>query len=308
MSHFSFVRQDNPFFEMAHAGKRLTHIALQSVLTFAFIFISFILGGIAISAVLNRFSPDGLSTLSDTPTLQGIGFAAELIFTFGLLILLIAAWVSGFEKRSFATLGLQPHSVIQKYARGLLIGLLMFAASVGINSVLGYMQFEAGLPTRQGVAALGGVLFALTGWLVQGAAEEILSRGWLMQVIGARYRPSIGVIVSSAVFTVLHSLNPNLSVVAIMNLFLFGLFAALFTLREGSLWGISAVHSAWNWAQGNVFGLEVSGTNTLGGMLFNLQEVGPDLVTGGAFGPEGGLAVTVVLIASIVVIVLKRKS
>jgi hypothetical protein len=293
---------------MARSGKRLTHIALQSILTFAFTFVSFILGGLAISAVMNRFLPSDLSTLSDMPTLQGIGFAAELILIFGSLILFVAAWVSGFEKRSFATLGLQPHGVIQKYARGLLVGLLMFAASVGINSVLGYMQFEVGLPTRQGVAALGGVLFALAGWLVQGAAEEILSRGWLMQVIGARYRPSIGVIVSSAVFTVLHALNPNLSVIAIMNLFLFGLFAALFTLREGSLWGISAAHSAWNWAQGNVFGLEVSGTNTLGGMLFNLQEVGPDLVTGGSFGPEGGLAVTIVLIASIVVIVLKRKS
>ena len=66
-------------------------------------------------------------------------------------------------------------------------------------------------------------------------------------------------------------------------------------LLESQLFGI---HAAWNWAQANLFGFEVSGLPPAGGMLFDLMEVGPDVVTGGPFGPEGGLAVTIVLIVS----------
>lgn len=73
----------------------------------------------------------------------------------------------------------------------------------------------------------------------------------------------------------------------------------VYTMREGSLWGISALHSVWNWVQGNFFGFEVSGTNASGGTLLNLLATGKDWLTGGAFGPEGGLAVTIVLVAGI---------
>jgi membrane protease YdiL (CAAX protease family) len=136
------------------------------------------------------------------------------------------------------------------------------------------------------------------GWTVQGPAEEILSRGWLLPVIGARHKPLAGILISSAVFAIYHSLNPNIDPVAFLNLFLFGLFTAFYVLYEGSLWGVFGLHAAWNWAQGNLFGLEVSGMPAAGGTLFNLMEVGPDLITGGPFGPEGGLAVTLVLIVS----------
>jgi membrane protease YdiL (CAAX protease family) len=145
---------------------------------------------------------------------------------------------------------------------------------------------------------LAGVLLVFLGWIVQGSAEEALARGWLLPVIGARYKPLAGIIISSIIFAIYHSLNPNVNPIAFLNLFLFGAFTALYALYEGGLWGVFGIHAAWNWAQGNLFGFEVSGLPPAGGMLFNLMEAGPDVVTGGPFGPEGGLAVTIILIVS----------
>jgi membrane protease YdiL (CAAX protease family) len=151
------------------------------------------------------------------------------------------------------------------------------------------------------------VLIALLGWAVQGPAEELVCRGWMLPVIAARYRLWTGVLVSAVFFAVLHAINPNLTPIAGLNLVLYGLFAALYVLREGSLWGISAQHAAWNFAQGNLFGFEVSGIAPAGGMLLNMMETGPDEVTGGAFGPEGGLAITAVLVIGIVVLLAGRR-
>jgi hypothetical protein len=66
---------------------------------------------------------------------------------------------------------------------------------------------------------------------------------------------------------------------------------------------VFAIHSFWNWAQGNVLGLEVSGSFIGGTTLINLKEVGPDWLTGGLFGPEGGLAVTLVLITGCLAVI-----
>ncbi len=89
---------------------------------------------------------------------------------------------------------------------------------------------------------------------------------------------------------------------ALLNLVLMGIFMGLYAMREGSIWGISALHSAWNWVQGNFFGFEVSGNSARGGTLINLTETGPDWFTGGTFGPEGGLVVTIFLMIGILVI------
>jgi hypothetical protein len=178
----------------------------------------------------------------------------------------------------------------------------MFAVSVGLPAGVGFIAVEGESAQPQGMAALGGVLLVFLGWTVQGPAEEALTRGWLLPVIGARHKPLWGVIVSAVVFAVYHLLNPNVSPIAFLNLFLFGIFTALYVLYEGGLWGVFGIHAAWNWAQGNLFGLEVSGTPPAGGTLFDLMETGPDVVTGGPFGPEGGLAVTFVLMISSAVI------
>jgi hypothetical protein len=143
-------------------------------------------------------------------------------------------------------------------------------------------------------------LVLLLGWMVQGAAEEVLFRGFLFQIIGVRMGLFSGILVSSVLFALLHIFNgKSIGWLALVNLTLFAVFAVLYALREGGLWGIFALHTTWNWAQANLFGMEVSGLPFHLTPALNLKEVGPDWVTGGAFGPEGGLAVTLVLFAGL---------
>ena len=302
-----FLTPNNHLFALARSGKRLPHPILAVVLSFVFIVVAQLIGGIPAVFIIVLLSvragasltPDNQQALlrllqPDTALEQAI----LLVLAFGPIFLILWGWLALVEKRPLWTIGLERAKAGQKYLRGLGIGLLMFSAAIGLSALLGYINVETGSSEPQGVAALGGVLLVLLGWMVQGAAEEALARGWLLPVIGARYKPWLGIIISAVVFAILHSLNPNLNPIAVLNLFLFGLFAALFALYDGGLWGVFAIHTAWNWAQGNLFGLQVSGLAAPGGTVFNLMEVGPDVITGGPFGPEGGLAVTAVLLVS----------
>jgi membrane protease YdiL (CAAX protease family) len=293
---------------------RLFHLARQAarlpawwgviLLGIAFILLS---GFGAIPVVLAMmllygFSESGVSLQGLSPLVSGGWMTLQLVTSFGGVFLFLWLWTKFYEKRPFSSLGFERGDALRQYGRGLLLGALLFSGAIGLMAVFGFVAPEAGDPTQQGLAALGGVLIVAIGWLVQGAGEEVLTRGWMMPVLGARTKPWVGIVVSSLFFAALHGLNPNLSVLALVNLALFGLFAAFYALREGSLWGICALHSVWNWVQGNIFGLQVSGSEFGGGILFNLQATGPDWFTGGAFGPEGGLAVTLMLLLGIVVI------
>ena len=230
--------------------------------------------------------------------------AAELAIPFGATILLIALWVGLYERRPFSTLGFERAAALGKYGRGLIIGMLAFVGVIGLLALFGVVIVEPTPTTLVGAPALPAVLLILPSWIIQGASEEIATRGWILPVIGARYRPLLGILSSTLFFTIMHALNPGLSLLAVANLALYGLFAALYALREGSLWGICAFHSVWNWAQGHVFGLSVSGMSLTTGTLLDLATRGPDVLTGGAFGPEGSLAATVVFGLGIAILLL----
>lgn len=299
----------NHVFELARMGQRLPPGLAAVPLSFVFVLAAQFAGGLPaiflIVALSLREAGQSLSVERPEELVQlvmpntALELTILLILSFAPIFLLLWGWLKWYEKRPFWTLGLEWGGAWFYYLRGVLAGLLMFALSVGVSAGLGFMAVEESSAAQpQGLAALAGVLLVFLGWTVQGPAEEVLARGWLLPIIGARHKPIWGIIISAVVFAVYHSLNPNVSPVAFVNLFLFGLFTALYVLYEGGLWGVFGIHAAWNWAQGNVFGLEVSGQPAAGGTLFNLMETGPDVITGGPFGPEGGLAVTVVLLIS----------
>ena len=225
-----------------------------------------------------------------------LGFALILVGSFLPIFVLVWLWLLVVEQRPLWTTGMT-RPVAKPYLRGLGIGLLLFASAVLLLGLFGFLEVEN--ESQRMWLTLGGALLVLLGWVVQGAAEEILARGFLLPILGVRWGPAAGVIISSLFFSILHLQNPNLSLISLLNLFLFGLFTALYALNEGGLWGIFAIHAVWNWAQGNLFGFSVSGIDIQSSILFDLMEAGPDWATGGLFGPEGGVVVTLVLLIGI---------
>ncbi len=228
---------------------------------------------------------------------SSLGFTILLVASFAPFFLLIWLWLQATEKRPLWTAGLE-RPWLRSYLRGVGVGLAMFGTAVLLLAALGFVELERPLGSL-GLATVGGALLLFVGWMVQGAAEELLTRGFLLPVLGIRWGTAVAILISSLLFSALHLANPNVSAISILNLALFGLFAALYALYEGGLWGVFAIHAIWNWAQGNLFGFAVSGMEIKAGSLLDLMEAGPDQLTGGLFGPEGGLVVTLVLIVSI---------
>jgi len=231
--------------------------------------------------------------------------AYGLFVPFGLLILLVLLWTKFFEKRSPVTLELVRAGALFGYLRGFVLGLVFMGAVVGIMALGGGITVQTDGTQPTGYAALGSVLILLIGFVIQGGSEEVVTRGWFMQVLGARYRPWIGILVSSSLFCALHA-TPD--PVAIINLLIGALFLSVYYLREGSLWGVCGWHSAWNWSMMYGLGLTVSGHKPSGGVLFDLQTTGQPLLTGGEFGPEGSLITTIVMLMGIAVVVMTHRT
>lgn len=257
----------------------------QLLIVVPLLFLFMIAGLESPKALLPNFNPDA-------------GMSIQLMLTFAPLYGLVWAWLRFFERRPLWTAGLEARNAFFYYARGLMIGLLMFSSAIAIMALFGWVapQPDGGALQVFDRSALLGALLVFGGWMVQGGAEELMTSGFLLPILALRWRVWSGILLSSAIFALLHSFNPNLTHIALLNLFLFGLFTSFYALREGGLWGIFAFHGIWNWIQGSIYGFEVSGQNFESSIVFDLMEVGPDWLTGGAFGPEGGMIVTMVLL------------
>lgn len=208
------------------------------------------------------------------------------------------------QKRKPDTLGFVRKGGGREYLIGLAAGFAAFSAAVLLCVLTGAIRIE-GISETFGA---GMFLLFLAGYMIQGMGEEVLCRGYLMVSIGRRYPMWVAVFSNAFIFAALHLFNNGISVLAFLNLTLFGVFASLYFIKRGSIWGIGAFHSIWNLVQGNFWGLSVSGGTTQCSVFKSAVTEGRDILNGGAFGPEGGLAVTVVLLAGILVLLRKKRA
>ena len=193
------------------------------------------------------------------------------------------------------------------YCLGFLFGFLMMTGTISIMVLTGQISFSG---FNLSVSGIGAFIFNLFMWFPQGASEELMFRGYMIPAFNKRYKVAVGVIVSSIVFSAFHSLNPGFTPLASVNLVLIAVLFALVYLYTGDIWMTSAMHTAWNLTQGNIYGLQVSGneaSNTVFKILYSPNA--SSLITGGAFGPEGGLATTAItcICMVIVIVLLARK-
>ena len=191
--------------------------------------------------------------------------------------------------------------IAKNYCLGFLFGFLMMTATVGIMHLTGQLTFGG---FNLSVSGLGAFIFNLFMWFPQGASEELMFRGYMIPAFNKRYKTAVGVVVSSILFSAFHSLNPGFTPLASVNLALIAVLFALIYLLTGDIWMTSAMHTAWNLTQGNIYGLQVSGnlaSNTVVKIVYD-SNANP-VITGGTFGPEGGLATTAVTCVCMVIVI-----
>lgn len=200
------------------------------------------------------------------------------------------------EQRGFLDIGLHPR---RRGLRNLAVG--MVGASVMV-AVIALLQGLFGMLDVRVVAVTAGHGLRIIGsgavlFSVVGATEELMLRGYPLQLLARRFGGTVGLVATSLAFAALHAPNPSLSWLGVINLFLAGLWLGTAYLMSGSLWLPIGMHAGWNFTMGNIAGFPVSGLATRG--LLVSVEHGPDWLTGGSFGPEGGILATCVLLVAI---------
>jgi hypothetical protein len=193
-----------------------------------------------------------------------------------------------FDRRSFTSLGLLCHRHILP---DLLVGFLIPAAQMGavylIEVALGWSRWDGWAWEFDAPSTvLGGLLLGLLTFILVGYQEELLSRGYQLQNLVEAVGLRRALLISSAIFALLHLANPGASFAAIVGLILAGYFLAFAWLRTRALWLSIGLHIGWNFFEGTVFGFQVSGLELP--TLLRHTITGPAWITGGEFGPEAG--------------------
>jgi membrane protease YdiL (CAAX protease family) len=136
--------------------------------------------------------------------------------------------------------------------------------------------------------------------------EEIIVRGYIMGALRSMRRPWITIVGSSVFFALMHAENDNYNLLAFINITLIGILFALMLVKTGNLWMTIGFHFAWNFVQGTVLGIAVSGMQTSSFLQTRLY--GTALLTGGGFGAEASIATTATVLILLLVLVFAYKA
>jgi CAAX protease family protein len=219
----------------------------------------------------------GLDTLvAGVPVLRllvGIGAATGAIFAY--------TWVVRRVENRDEITELATAGHWSGLGRGALIGAGAFLATM----LLAFVFTDADVSSGSFWACLG-----VAGSMASVAVtEELLFRGVLHRILEQRAGSIISIVVSSVLFGLTHLINGNATLWGTLAIAVEGgaMLAVAYTVTR-SLWLPIGLHFAWNFLQGGVFGTAVSGAESEPGLLRTVLS-GPDVLTGGAFGPEAGL-------------------
>lgn len=300
----------------AAAAQKGLHIVLE-ILIFVAVFIACSFGEMIImmpGQMILMFTDQNYMNAAAAGDMQGIMAATAalaasdamvviMLFANAGMILVALLFCKLIQKRKMTTVGFQKPGMWKEYLGGLGVGFVIFTVAVLLCVVTGSLKLQ-GLSSTFSIGIF--VLFLL-GYLIQGMAEEVLCRGYFLVSVSRRYPLAVGVLANSVVFAALHLLNNGITVLAFINLVLFGVFASVYFIKRGNIWGVGALHSIWNLAQGNIYGIRVSGMQTSCSILSSEMVAGRELINGGDFGLEGGLAVTIVLIAGTLILLATKQ-
>lgn len=248
---------------------------------------------------IGKFSFSSSFRLSEDIMAKPKVMIVSLICTvFGTLASII--YCRTIEMRHVRSMGAKKKGLFRNYFFGLAIGIVLMTAITMLTVV-----------TKANSIALCNsinyrlILLYLLGFFIQGMSEEFIFRGYLMTTVGGSHHSAVAVGISSFAFGMAHIANPGMNPLAMFNLILFGVFAGYFVILTDNIWGACAMHSVWNFLQGNFYGISVSGSAETESVFRCTQESSHGFLTGGKFGIEGSIFTTFVLAAALTVVFIR---
>lgn len=221
-----------------------------------------------------------------------------------LAVALVAGWLCGryLERLPFSSFGTSVEGPwIRNLLLGLILGIVTFAFGAGLGVAGGGLSFSFSQSTASDV--LWTLFISFLVFAAAAAFEEALFRGYILQTFVRSELSLVGVILTSLLFASVHNANPGATTLSWVNTFIAGVWFGVAYLKSRDLWLPFGAHLAWNWAQGSIFGVEVSGlTEIVKSPFLRESDAGPTWLTGGNYGIEGGVIATVALILSTVAI------
>ena len=310
--------KDKRIFKDFQDSKMSLYIYTSLLLAFGFVFVgefvAYTLYGISLLALVGlarNFGEAGqnlasyfqnlLTSLMDKTS--DFRLILELL-SFGFVLNTVFRWTRKVEKRPIRTLGFYRENCLSNLLKGFGIGLTLFLLTLLGLVALGQYRLES---IRLNPYSLFFVVFTIPFWILQGTAEEVVSRTWLLPQLASRTNLKLAVVISSIFFTLLHMGNSGLTPLSLVNLFLFGVAMSLYLLKTDIVWGVAGIHGAWNFAQGNLFGILVSGQPSGTSLMTFLPQGNQDWLSGGAFGIEGSLMTSLILLLLIVYLAYQLK-
>ncbi|MFD1317563.1 CPBP family intramembrane glutamic endopeptidase [Loigolactobacillus zhaoyuanensis] len=224
---------------------------------------------------------------------HGLGAVTYQLFSTGILVLLLYFY---YRRRD-------PEAVLPftqqhwfwyfsgAYLAGLFFFTLVWLGNLGLNAATVHPVMQSKMWPW--------LLVLFIGYIIQGFSEELLTRGYMLGKLLKTERTSVAILVNSLIFAALHLMNTGINLLAFINLIAFSVLLSLLRLRFNNLWVVVAFHSAWNFAEGPLFGVPVSGGVSDALVLKTTSHLGFDLINGGTFGFEGGFVVLLVLLIAI---------
>jgi membrane protease YdiL (CAAX protease family) len=253
----------------------------------------------------------GRSVVADSPAIPLASGVA------GLVGAVLSVWLAGrfLDRRPFSDFGFHLGGgwwldLLFGMALGALLITVVFFVELGLGWVEVVGAFET-LGTNG--PFLLSMLLPVAMYLCVGFYEETVFRGYQLKnaaeglnypAFGARGAVLLAWVLSSVFFGILHADNPSATFVSTLNIVLAGLMLGFGYVISGELAIPIGLHVTWNFVQGAVYGFPVSGFGPFGATFLATRQTGPELWTGGPFGPEAGLLAPIVMLIGISLIAL----
>ena len=263
-------------------AKRFGKVAIDiiSFVTLAVIIITIL--GIPFSAVLQKLGKEGADkmfyfVLSETLMLIGIFLSAWIVWHF----------------RGVSLTGLGRSLAIRKkdLLSGISLAIVLYAVGFGVSLLAGAIEI-AGVVFNPSSLLISFVFFLLVA-----ITEEFALRGFVLErMLQGGVNKFLALFLSATLFSLVHIANPNFDFLSFINILLAGILLGSSYIYTRNLCFPIALHWFWNWIQGPVLGYEVSGNKFCDGLL-TLYLPEANLINGGAFGFEGSILCTVLMVA-----------